>query len=61
MGKLSPKTNEQGPDGQPRPFSHCVIDVLQPSKGNFPGNKPEAKAIGLEGHGPVCHKSPPRN
>ena len=24
-------------------------------------NQTEAKAIGLEGHGPVCHKSPPRN
>ena len=25
------------------------------------GYKTEAKAIGLEGPGPVCHKSPPRN
>ena len=28
---------------------------------HLPGYKTEAKAIGLEGPGPVCHKSPPRN
>jgi len=28
---------------------------------HLPGYKTEAKANGLEGHGPVCHKSPPRN
>ena len=28
---------------------------------HLPGYKTEAKAIRLEGHGPVCHKSPPRN
>ena len=28
---------------------------------HLPGFKAEAKANGLEGHGPVCHKSPPRN
>ena len=60
-GGTSPETNEQGSDGQPRPFAPCAIDVLRPSIGHLQGYETEANANGLEGHGPVCHKPPPRN
>ena len=36
-------------------------EVASSTARHLPGHKTEAKAIGLEGHGTVCHKPPPRN
>jgi len=47
----------QGPDRQPRPFSHCMIDVLRPSKGHLPGIKRKRKTLGWRAMAP-CVTSP---